>query len=449
MNFKFLLPLFGFLALSLLIHCSEDYQKNIDESGSLIFKVDIKEENYVTGRISNILSDSLRVFLFKASGDTIYNGILMSEFDGAIVLNAGDYLIQLLSKTQEGLGFDNPNYSSEIIPFQIFGGKTTLLDIPVSLNNVKIKINFSSSLDSYFVGYFCQIKNLNTNGIIHYEKTEDRPAYLASGPINISLYTQKSLNSESILKNSLDLKLKNNDFFNLTYDLKASTEINIDLVDTNDIDTVIYVSQDSLSSIIADSTYVIGDSVLVDGRDGQTYRIIEIGNQIWMAENLNYRITTNCTGSTYYNLDSTMYAEDYGRLYTEDVRNQICPEGWVVPSKSDFDELISYLGGDLKVGEALIDHSKWANITASGYSNSSGFDAQPSGSCGTRSGFSLDFSGLGTYAIYLTSDDYGVCGGATTDAIYVYLNENGLDFPVNCGLKLCLTARAVRCIKEP
>ena len=78
-----------------------------------------------------------------------------------------------------------------------------------------------------------------------------------------------------------------------------------------------------------------------DSRDGKTYKTVNIGNQIWMAENLNYDIGK---GSYCYDNDSANCSK-YGRLYTLEAAKRAVPRGWHLPSKSEFDQLLSNLGG--------------------------------------------------------------------------------------------------------
>lgn len=76
----------------------------------------------------------------------------------------------------------------------------------------------------------------------------------------------------------------------------------------------------------------------IDSRDGKIYRIVRIGTQIWMAENLNY--VTN-VGSWCYNNDSRN-CKKYGRLYDFQAAKIACPVGWHLPSDAEWEKLITY-----------------------------------------------------------------------------------------------------------
>lgn len=79
-----------------------------------------------------------------------------------------------------------------------------------------------------------------------------------------------------------------------------------------------------------------------DSRDDQVYDIVTIGEQTWFAQNLNYD-TADDTSVCYDNNSENCFI--YGRLYTGDAAQTVCPEGWHLPSKEEWDVLIDYLGG--------------------------------------------------------------------------------------------------------
>jgi uncharacterized protein (TIGR02145 family) len=122
--------------------------------------------------------------------------------------------------------------------------------------------------------------------------------------------------------------------------------------------------------------------------DGNIYKTIRIGNQIWMQDNLRvsrfkngleipYIIDGKSWGQligpawSYYNNEST-YNLTYGKIYNGfalQSNNGICPDGWRVPSQNDFNELITFLGGSAVAG------GKIKVLGTTGATNSSGFSA--------------------------------------------------------------------------
>ncbi len=156
-------------------------------------------------------------------------------------------------------------------------------------------------------------------------------------------------------------------------------------------------SAESLSSD-ASSISFFEDGVtgtMTDGRDGQTYKIVKIGRQIWMAENLNYAYTGVPFESGDITFDSTSWCYDndpancakYGRLYTWSAAMDsvgrwstngkgcgdetmcsptypvrgICPEGWHLPTELEWGRLFILDGYTSTAAERLKSASGWAD----------------------------------------------------------------------------------------
>jgi uncharacterized protein (TIGR02145 family) len=126
-----------------------------------------------------------------------------------------------------------------------------------------------------------------------------------------------------------------------------------------------------------------------DPRDGTVYRTVKIGNQVWMAENLNYK-TAN---SWCYNNDEAN-GKKYGRLYTWDAAKAACPSGWHLPTRQEWDELVATAGGPSVAGKKLKATSGWNHN--GNETDDFGFSALPGGLRHTYRG-DFDVAGKGGY----------------------------------------------------
>jgi len=124
-----------------------------------------------------------------------------------------------------------------------------------------------------------------------------------------------------------------------------------------------------------------------DTRNNKTYKTVKIGNQTWMAENLNYddndtstSFGTSFSSSLCYNNSADSCAK-YGRLYRCMARKTVCPTGWKLPDTADWNRLAETAGGKEIAGKKLKSVSGWYDVTSS-YKISTdeyGFSALPGG----------------------------------------------------------------------
>jgi uncharacterized protein (TIGR02145 family) len=155
----------------------------------------------------------------------------------------------------------------------------------------------------------------------------------------------------------------------------------------------------------------VSDNSLTDSRDKQKYRTVKIGNQTWMAENLNY----NASGSSkcYNNQDS--YCVTYGRLYDLGAAMVACPTGWHLPSDAEWNTLGNSVGGTSSHLKAT---NGW-NSNGNGL-DTYGFSALPGGH-GNSDGY---FNYVGRYGHWWSSTENG------SDLAYnrsMYYNNEDVD----------------------
>ena len=196
--------------------------------------------------------------------------------------------------------------------------------------------------------------------------------------------------------------------------------------------------------------------------DGKTYNTVEIGDQVWMKENLDYDVPNNTTDVCYNNAPSNCTA--YGRLYnwatamaldpgcnSNNCASQIqtpkhrgiCPSGWHIPNDDDWSRLFDYVGGSSVAGKHLKAKTGWQDCGPSGsgrsYSceDSHGFSALPGGN-GRSNG---SFSGVGYDGLWWSASENN-----SSYAYRRYMGYDGGSANMNYHFKTYLFS--VRCLQD-
>jgi uncharacterized protein (TIGR02145 family) len=209
--------------------------------------------------------------------------------------------------------------------------------------------------------------------------------------------------------------------------------------ETKSSSSVTSVSSSSVPEGYVDpSTVVTG--TMTDSRDGQTYKTVKIGNQVWMAENLNYAYTGVLYNNSGYTSDSTSwcFSNDpancikYGRLYTwaaamdsvgtwsmngkdcgygvqctpiYPVRG-ICPEGWHLPDKAEWNTLFTAVGGASTAGKMLSSTISWSSVPGGWVRDGYGTDAYSFSALPAGLRDATGYNNVGYHAYFWSSSEY-------------------------------------------
>ena len=215
-------------------------------------------------------------------------------------------------------------------------------------------------------------------------------------------------------------------------------------------------SRNATHSAIWHETKKSVTGTMVDERDNKTYKIVKVGKQVWMAENLNYSDSSTYAGmkgrSWCYN-NSIDSCTKYGRLYTWaaaidsagkwssngmgcgyrkicsssfPVRG-ICPENWHLPDTTEWRTLLEYIGVDRREQSLAL------------YSNSEFYDYGFSAlNAGYYSGSSFYSVGSGTY--FWSANEYG------SNSAYDLVLQNSYSVYRDYNFKD--QGHSVRCLKD-
>jgi len=170
-----------------------------------------------------------------------------------------------------------------------------------------------------------------------------------------------------------------------------------------------------------------------DTRDNKTYKIVKIGSQWWMAENLSYKPFSG-NSWIYDNYDNNL--KIYGRLYDWETANRVCPTGWHLPSVEELLKLTEILLGKKVAGGKMKATILWDSPNT-GATNESGFFALPSGYRGAGGKFFY----IGNYCGFWSSTQ-----SDETDAFYIGLDSDHVETAL-VGSNKALSF-SVRCLRD-
>ena len=209
---------------------------------------------------------------------------------------------------------------------------------------------------------------------------------------------------------------------------------------------------------------------IIDPRDGQIYKTVKIGNQVWMAENLNYAdsvATPSLMGKSCCFLNKVENCAVAGRLYTwmaaidsvklykdkfvkcgvgktcslPDTVYGICPPGWHLPTNKEWKTLFNEVGGILTASEVLKSKTGW--LDNGNGTDDFGFSGLPVGERSAYGHIYYDpyFSGDGDFAGFWSASEY-----SNSYAYHVFLSYEYKE--VHLIYKNKLDALSVRCLKD-
>jgi len=207
----------------------------------------------------------------------------------------------------------------------------------------------------------------------------------------------------------------------------------------NDSNITTYVKEEDYEKAAMEN---IKNGSFTDVRDDKTYKTVEIGEQVWMAENLNYEAKGSiCYENRPYNCDK------YGRLYNWSTAKKSCPKGWHLPSNKDWDKLVTYVDDRTDMPSPYDSHTagqylkggRWKGPSVwSSRHNIYGFSGLPGG-WGEVKG---KFYGIGCNGVWWSSSEDNIYGTYTRD-MNCYRSDN-----ITWGNTRKSSFHSVRCVQD-
>lgn len=391
---------------------------------------------------------------FSGTGESYYvESVLAKNLSTNLTINVPGNETLILGQGSGILNWDPEQRNSSIFPNPFSSSCTLVFSTPnsgdahISIRNLIGQVVYQSTEYLNPGQHFFNL-SLNTEGV--YIITITRGTYETSikaicTETNDNSVGLSSLSSNSVLKASSNLNSQQ-----ATYSLAYTVG-----------DKLAFIAKSGKhSTTITDSpteskNYVI-EFVDCTDPDQRTYPIVKIRDQMWMAENLAYLpyfttpYVSNIPARRCYvydhgnfNMASAKQSNNYqtyGVLYNWEAANNLCPDGWHLPSDGEWQILSDFVGSDAV--HVLRTTFGW-DYQGVG-NNSTQFSALPGGMRNTDAGFAALGSGIFCWSSSLD--------GATTakyrNLMYYSINRGSMDFPMYSRSTSRNDAFSIRCLQN-
>lgn len=392
-----LIYLLYFLCIVLLVvQCKKDtldIDEGMEDTGFLLISPHIRVTLLKSAQAAN--TDSFKIEIYSSMDVLVQEIENFVDLIVPVELPVGDYYVIIHSNNLVPAAFDNPYYEGRSDNFQILKATTANVDVIAELANVKVTVQYSALTQADFTG-FKTVVSAGTDSLIYLEQ-DTTAGYFIVTPLSVRarlLYTNSggSLDSLVIIGEIPNPQAKDHIIITVQASLNGGS--------INNITLTVDESTNPINITIGDTTSTgTLSGVLIDSRDLQEYATIQIGSQVWMAENLNFlpsSLSGASTGSEtfpfYYQPDPTK-----GILYnwpaamdnsTIEGAQGVCPSGWHVPTNADWNELANFIQLDnplLNIGTALKSAVGWNGTDDYGFAALPGGLRFPEGGFGDTS----------------------------------------------------------------
>lgn len=403
------------LSVSILLGltvCEKDIQTDPDTMGE---KVNTGFLEIIPGieistlkSTSNGVIDSFKVEIYNSSDLLVQEFVNLIDVTFPVELPVGTYYVIMHSDNQLPAAFNNPYYEGQSDNFDIVKGSTSSVSVNAQLANVKVTVEYSASAQADFTG-FLTVVSTGTDSLLFADQ-DTTPGFFEVTPLSVRaqlLYPGDGglTDTLTLLGSISNPQPREHILITVNASLNAGGVSGITLtVDESTVPVPVDIGDTTSTGPVTGS--------FIDTRDGTEYSTVQIGNQVWMAENLAFLpsihfpsdgsgslsryYVTGFSGGNVETAKSTSNYQTYGVLYNwAAAMNEtflgsgsntnpsgiqgVCPSGWHLPSDAEWQELTDFILTDdasLNNGTALKAISGWNSGNGT---DNYGFSALPGG----------------------------------------------------------------------